>query len=126
MSICELQHLQENIFIGLIQDLTQQKEQEVKLNQVEALKNSILKLNPNSIIAINQTGHIIEFNSQAEQLFGHSRESVMGLTMDEVLMPYASRQAHRLGMERYLDSGESVVLGKWVEMMALQYLEGQV
>ena len=119
LSVCELQHVQESIFIGLIQDLTQQKIVETQLHQTKALKNAILKRNPNAIVAINQTGHIIEFNVQAEQLFGYAQEDVLGLPMDEVLIPYAARQAHRLGMERYLASGESVVLGKWVDMTAL-------
>jgi Amt family ammonium transporter len=48
---------------------------------------------PNAMMLVNQRGHIVLANSQAESLFGYDREELIGQSVD-ILMPESSRQKH--------------------------------
>ncbi len=52
-----------------------------------------LELNPDAIVLVDQDGIIIYFNSQAELLFGYSRDDVLGVKV-EVLIPTEFRKCH--------------------------------
>jgi len=44
--------------------------------------------------AIDHHGHIVEFNTAAEQIFGRARESVRGLEISATIIPERFREAH--------------------------------
>ena len=71
-----------------------------------------------AIIAIDAQGRVTEFNRAAEQLFGHSREAVLGTEMAELIIPPSMRAAHREGLRRQRESGESRILGQRLELRA--------
>jgi PAS domain S-box-containing protein len=48
---------------------------------------------PNAVVMINQEGHIILVNSQTEQLFGYSRDELLGQSID-ILVPQRFRNIH--------------------------------
>ena len=73
-----------------------------------------------AIVTIDHHGHIVEFNTAAEQIFGRARESVRGLEISATIIPERFREAHHRGLRRYLESGEAHVLGKRIEVAALR------
>lgn len=90
-----------------------------KLALSQAVKSSILASALDAIITVDDQGLIIEFNPAAEQTFGHSRSTVLGKEMADLIIPEALRAAHRRGMQHYLSTGEHKVLGQRVEVTGL-------
>ena len=81
---------------------------------------AILESALDAIVVINHEGRIVEFNPTAEQMFGHAAGDVLGRSLGDVIVPPAMRERHRLGMARYLATGETHVLGRRTEMIALR------
>jgi PAS domain S-box-containing protein len=95
-------------------------EAEQAVRESEARKAAMLESALDCVIAIDHEGRITEFNPAAEEAFGYSREQVMGERMVDLLVPPALRDAHRAGFARYLRSGDTRVLGRRVEMLAMR------
>ena len=74
---------------------------------------------PDAVIVINQKGNIVNWNLRAEMLFGWSKEEVSGKPLDEIVIPTRYRELHRKGMEHYLKTGKAAVLGKTIEIQAI-------
>lgn len=86
----------------------------------EGRKGAILEAAPDGIITIDAEGRILEFNPAAEAMFGYPRGAVLGRYMAELIIPPALRERHRRGLEHYLATGESSVLGRRFEMTAMR------
>jgi PAS domain S-box-containing protein len=71
-----------------------------------------------AIIAIDANGFITEFNPAAERLFGYARGEVLGQEMAALIIPPAMRDAHRAGLRRQRESGESRILERRLELRA--------
>src|SRR5260221_9231121 len=63
---------------------------------------------------------VTEFNPTAERTFGYTRSEAVGRELAELIVPPRLREAHRLGLARFLTSGEGRVLGKLLEMTAIR------
>jgi PAS domain S-box-containing protein len=57
------------------------------------LSTSILEAIPDAVAAVNQQGVIIQINSQAEALFGYTRDELIGQRI-EILVPERQRAGH--------------------------------
>ena len=57
------------------------------------LSSAILEAIPDALLAVNQQGVIIKTNSQAEAMFGYTRDELIGQRV-EVLVPERQRGAH--------------------------------
>jgi PAS domain S-box-containing protein len=91
---------------------------EESLRKSEALNCAILKSAFDSIITVDQAGRIIEFNSAAEEAFGHARADVLGKSMVDLIIPPSLRRVYRSGIVDHL--GQASVLGKRFELSALR------
>ena len=60
---------------------------------LEGMFRDVIEFAPDAFILSNTQGHIVEINAQAEQLFGYSRQELIGLPV-EVLVPQRLRRAH--------------------------------
>ena len=56
-----------------------------------------------SIVGMDQSGAVIEFNAAAERLFGYTREEALGREMADLIIPSHLRERHRAGLLRYLE-----------------------
>lgn len=93
---------------------------EENIKAVLARKSAVMNAALDCIITIDQQGRIVEFNNAAERTFGYVRDVVIGKGMAELIVPEEYREKHRLGMERFLQTGEHKVLGKRIELPALR------
>ena len=84
----------------------------------EARKTAILQSALDCIITMDTQGRIIEFNPAAEQTFGYSLAEVSGQHLADLIIPPEYRQAHNDGLQRFLSTGVSTILGKRVEVTA--------
>ena len=96
--------------IRLYSDL-QEREAKVRLLVDTAL---------DAVLSIDEQGHIMEWNAQAEAMFGWRREEVLGLRLSEILIPLQYRSDHEKGLHRFLASGEGPILGRRLEITALR------
>jgi PAS domain S-box-containing protein len=90
------------------------------LKHSEARKAAILDSALDCIITIDHEGRITEFNPAAERTFGYRSQDVVGERLGDVIVPPSLREQHRLGLARYLATGEARVIGKRIEMTAVQ------
>jgi two-component system, sensor histidine kinase and response regulator len=96
----------------------QRRAAEERLEENEARYAAIVNGALDAIIAIDEHGAIVEFNTAAEQMFGYPREDAVGREMAALIIPPSLRDAHRAGLERHRQSGRSPLLERRVELMA--------
>lgn len=90
-----------------------------QLYSSEHRKSAILKLALDAIVTVDVNGIILEFNPAATKLFGYDANEVIGLPMAEYLMPKWAKADHYRGMEHYRKTGQGEILGKHIELTAL-------
>lgn len=98
----------------------QRKAIEAALADSERFKSAILTAALDCIVSIDHNGTIISFNEAAERAFGYRREQVLGKKLVETIIPQEWRERHQLGIERFLAIGESSMLNRRVELMAMR------
>ena len=72
-----------------------------------------------AVITMSNTGAVSGWNAQAERMFGWPRSEVMGRELAQIVIPERLREAHRLGIQRYIDTGLARVLNKRIELPGL-------
>jgi len=98
----------------------QRRQAEDALRDSEARKAAIFDSALDSIISIDHSGRIIEFNPQAEKTFGYKRDAVIGQPMHDLIIPPSLRLKHRQALARYLETGSGSVIGNRVELTAMR------
>jgi PAS domain S-box-containing protein len=113
-------------FLTFTRDLTELKNAETEaaasieaLADSEALHRSIVASALDGIIVIDEAGVTREFNPAAEAMFGRKAEAAIGRPICDVIIPPSMREAHRNGMTRYLATGQARVVGKRIEVAAI-------
>lgn len=91
-----------------------EKQSKIRERQLLTLFNAA----PDAIIVMDGEGKVVNWNPRAGVLFGWSAEEVMGQPLSQFIIPERYRQAHKAGLQRFLQTGEAVVLGKTIEIQA--------
>ena len=94
-------------------------ERSQQLYSSEHRKSAILKSALDAIVTVDINGIILEFNPGASILFGYDANEIIGLPMAEYLMPKWARADLYRGMEHYRKTGQGEILGKHIELIAL-------
>ena len=100
-------------------------EAESALRENETRTRRMIDTALDAIITMNAEGLIVEWNKQAEVMFGWSRQEVVGRNLANTIIPEAYRAAHELGLKQYVEVGQDVVLNKLLEVTAV-YRDGRV
>ena len=98
--------------------MTQQLYANNALRRREAELSMIIENAGDAYVSTDHSGVITEWNRQAELTFGWTRQEAVGLVLDETIIPPQMREAHRMGMQRYLDSGANTILNRRMELPA--------
>jgi PAS domain S-box-containing protein len=93
-------------------------EREEALRESEARKGAMLEASLDSIILMDDEGTVIEWNPAAERTFGYTRAEALGSKVADLIVPPHLRESHRHGLERFIETGEHVVMGRRIEMPA--------
>lgn len=120
LSISEMRLGNQRMFVGVVRDISERKEMELKIRKNEAIKGAIVESALDAIVAMDRDGLIIEFSPVATQIFGYERDSVLGKSLAEVIIPPEYQKQHQEGLKNYLDSGESTILKKRIEVNAIR------
>jgi diguanylate cyclase (GGDEF)-like protein/PAS domain S-box-containing protein len=89
------------------------------VRESEAETRSILESAHEAFISIDAGGRIVEWNARAEKEFGWSREEAIGRLLVDTVVPQRFRAQHSAGIARYLETGETKLIGRRLELSAL-------
>jgi PAS domain S-box-containing protein len=107
-------------WFGTCTDITDLRQIEAELRTSEERRRLILDNAHDSFVAMSADGRIAEWNRHAEIAFGWSRDEVVGRILSETIIPPQFREAHRLGLVRFLATGEGPLLNRVIEVPALR------
>lgn len=84
-------------------EIEERKRVEAALRQSEARFRRLLESAPDGVVVTDEDGVIRLVNSQAEALFGYSRDEMLGKRV-EMLVPAGKEETHRRHRQRYTAS----------------------
>ncbi len=92
---------------------------ENKLLESEQCSRLVLENALDAVINMDTRGLVTEWSGGAERMFGYRRDEALGKELSELIVPQRDRMAHSNGMQRLLKTGQSVMLGKIIEVDAM-------
>ena len=96
--------------LSAIVDITERKKAEMQLRQV-------IESTPNAIVMSDANSNITLINHQAEQMFGYSRDELIGQPVD-ILVPNRSQKFHPQYRTNYLKTPETRAMGAGRDLYA--------
>ena len=80
----------------------------------------ILETALDAVVIMKSDGVVADWNDRATSIFEWSRDEAVGRTLADLIIPERYREAHRNGLQRYLESREGEVLGKRIEVSGIR------
>ena len=105
--------------VGIADDITKRKQAWDSLGESEARKKAIMQAALDGIITFDHDGRMIELNSAAEKIFGHSQSKLMGENVMEVIPP-RFKTWFKHGLANFFAGDKGPIQGSRVEMPALR------
>jgi PAS domain S-box-containing protein len=90
---------------------------EARLSPLE--ESAVVNTAHEAFVGMDVAGVITAWNPAAEVTFGWTAEEAIGRRAADTIIPEEFREAHLLGLEHFLATGEGPVLGKRLELSAL-------
>ena len=100
-------------------DITEKNRILNSIAESEAKSKLIMNSALDAIITIDEMGHILLWNPQAEKIFGWKEEDVVGKVLSETIIPERLRASHEQGMARFRRTSQGTVLQKIIELPAI-------
>jgi len=92
----------------------------VELQENAARTQLLLGSALDGIITMDHDGNVMDWNTQAERIFGYSREQALGRKIAELIVPSAYRESHLQGLSRFVSTGVSHIIGTRLEVAGLR------
>jgi PAS domain S-box-containing protein len=102
-------------FERLVREIAQREQAEQALRASEGRYRQLTEGTRDAIVVADQQGIITLFNPAAQTLFGYSEPEVRGQPLT-FLMPEEYQEAHRSGFRHYLETRETRIIGRTVEV----------
>jgi len=103
-------------FVG--RDLTETHRAQLALIESSRLARGIIETALDGFIQMDQDGFVLDWNTQAEKIFGWTRAEVVGRLLADLIIPERHRRSHGVGVQRFLETGKGPVLNNRVEIEA--------
>ncbi|HEU0014849.1 MAG TPA: PAS domain S-box protein, partial [Longimicrobium sp.] len=91
-----------------------------ELSGSEARLRGVFEASLDAIIVTDTASRILEWNHQAEALFGWSAQEAVGRTLGETIIPARFRADHDRGVRHYLATGQGPILNRRIRIAALR------
>ena len=105
--------------IWLMHDLTERMHYEKQLETSQRRLHAIMDNAAESIIVIDKTGAITDYNAASEKLFGYHADEVIGQNVS-MLMPSPYREQHDSYLAKFLKTGKTLYGDKKRELPGLR------
>jgi PAS domain S-box-containing protein len=105
-----------HFFIG--RDMTESRLAQESLRESEQLARGIIDTALDAFVQIDARGNILDWNSQAETIFGWSREEAIGKSFFDLIMAESDGNELKEAARRFLRSGNDQIEGRRREIMA--------
>ncbi|KRP86649.1 histidine kinase [Bradyrhizobium yuanmingense] len=102
-------------FVG--RDMTEARLAQESLLESERLARNIVETSLDAFVQTDETGSILNWNSQAEQLFGWRRDEVLGKSTIDLIVAESERDRVRAGLKRFLEDEGGRTLNRRRELM---------
>ncbi len=89
-----------------------------KFNQTDPWRKIVLENALDAVVGMDQSSKVIDWNAQAEIVFGWTKAEAMGKVLSEMVIPEVFRKAHHQGVKHFLQTGEGPILNSRIEVMA--------
>ena len=86
--------------------MTESRLAQETLRESEQLARGIIDTALDAFVQIDESGRILNWNSQAEKIFGWSHDEALGQKLGELIIPEIHRAGHASGIARFLSTGE--------------------
>ena len=106
------------LFVEISRDVTEYRNLIRKLQTSEKQFRAILDTATDAIISINSDHKIVVFNNAAQQIFGYSRNEVMGKDLN-MLIP-TQYGDHTRFVKRFLETRKPKIMGKTLSLTAFR------
>lgn len=103
--------------IELNSDITERKHAERELRIAEQRFRGLLESAPDAIVILDEGGTIVLVNARAAELFGYSRQELMGAPV-EILLPKALGPRHLTHREGYMAEPRARAMGEGLDLRA--------
>jgi PAS domain S-box-containing protein len=78
----------------------------------------VLETTLDAAVVMKADGVVADWNERAVAVFGWSKDEAVGQSMADLIIPERYREAHKMGLQRYLETGKGEVLGRRIEVSA--------
>lgn len=95
------------------------KSENVPNPPIHTWREILVEYSLDAVVGINSQSLIVDWNLQAEKIFGRTREEAIGKKVTDILIPPEFREAHHEGIIRYLKTGIGPILNKRTELTAM-------
>jgi PAS domain S-box-containing protein len=113
------QHGELNGIWILLQDNSSQNQEQIPLTDIENRYKAMTDYSLDAVIVINSSNFVIEWNQRATALFGWSKEEALDRELSSLIVPEATREAHRNGIKRFMATGQANILNQRIEINAM-------
>jgi PAS domain S-box-containing protein len=103
-----------HFFIG--RDMTEILQAQEALLDSERMARRIIETALDAFVQMDDAGIILDWNSQAEKIFGWSRAEAVGQVLAELIVPEPHRGRHSEGLMHFLRTGDGPILGTRFEI----------
>lgn len=107
-------------FMAIESDITDRVAAREALAASEARLRTVIDTALDAVVSMDANGFVTQWNKQAEATFGWTADEAVGRQMSDLIVPEEMRQAHHAGLRRYLETGETRVLGRRIEVPAIR------
>jgi PAS domain S-box-containing protein len=102
-------------FVG--RDMTEARLAQESLRESERLARNIIETSLDAFIQTDESSSILNWNSQAEQLFGWRRDEVLGKSTIDLIVAESERERVKAGLKRFLENEDGRTLNRRRELM---------
>jgi PAS domain S-box-containing protein len=105
-----------HFFVG--RDMTESRLAQETLRESERQARGIIDTALDAFVQVDENGRILDWNPQAEVIFGWPRRDALGKNFIELLIAEADRDGLKAGLARFRDSGRHQILQRRREITA--------
>jgi PAS domain S-box-containing protein len=99
--------VQRHFFVG--RDMTESRLAQETLHESEQLARNIIETALDAFVQTDESARILNWNSQAEKIFGWPREEILGKDLPSLIFVGADAHEIKAALERFLQSGNAQI-----------------